>query len=64
MTTEEKEILNISDSWVNMSFLSNLSISVGILLGSTGLLELNEDMTFSVSVLSVGLKKRKYKIYF
>ena len=60
MTTEEKEILNISDSWVNMSYLSNLSISVGILLGSTGLLELNEDMTFSVSVLSVGLKKRKY----
>ena len=43
-----------------MSFLSNLSISVGILLGSTGLLELNEDMIFSISVLSVGLKKRKY----
>ena len=60
MTTEEKEILNVSDRWVNMSFLSNLSISVGILLGSTGLLELNEDMIFSISVLSVGLKKRKY----
>ena len=43
-----------------MSFLSNFNISVGILLGPTDLLESNEDMTFSISVLSVGLTKRKY----
>ena len=55
-TTEEKEILNISDSWLEMSFLSNFNILVGILLGPTDLLEPNEDLTFSISVLSVGLK--------
>ena len=67
-TTEEKEILNISDSWLEMSFLSNFNMNtisrnifVGILLGPTDLLEPNEDLTFSISVLCVGLtKKRKY----
>ena len=54
-TPEEKEILNISDSWLEMSFLSNFNILVGILLGPTDLLESNEDMIFSISVLSVGL---------
>ena len=58
-TTEEKEILNISDSWLEMSFLSNFNILVGILLGPTDLLEPNEDLTFSISVLSVGLKKKE-----
>ena len=44
-----------------MSFLTNFNILVGILLGPTDLLESNEDMTFSISVLSVGdLQKRKY----
>ena len=38
-----------------MSFLSNFDILVGILLGPTDLLESNEDMVFSISVLSVGL---------
>ena len=42
-----------------MSFLSNLNTLVGILLGPTGLLESNEDMTFSISVLSVGHTKRE-----
>ena len=56
-TPEEKQILNISDSWLEleMSFLSNFDILVGILLGPTDLLESNEDMIFSISVLSVGL---------
>ena len=58
-TPEEKEILNISDSWLEMSFLSNFNILVGILLGPTDLLESNEDMTFSISVLSVGLTKKE-----
>ena len=42
-----------------MSFLSNFNILVGMLLGPTDLLESNEDMTFSISVLSVGLTKKE-----
>ena len=42
-----------------MSFLSNFNTLVGILLGPTNLLESNEDMTFSVSVFSVGLTKKE-----
>ena len=42
-----------------MSFLSNFNILVGILLGPTDLLESNEDMTFSISVLSVVFTKRE-----
>ena len=42
-----------------MSFLSNFNILVGILLGPTDLLESNEDMVFSISVLSVGLIKKE-----
>ena len=44
-----------------MSFLSNFNILVEILLGliNTDLLESNEDMIFSVSVLSVGLIKNE-----
>ena len=57
---EEKEILNISDSLLEKSFLSNFNILVGIiLLGPSDLLESNEDMTFSISVLSVGLTKKE-----
>ena len=55
---EEKEILNILDRWLEMSFLSNVNILVGILLGPTDFLEFNKDMTFSISVLSVGLTKK------
>ena len=42
-----------------MLSLSNFNISVGILLGPTDLLESNEDMTSSISVLSVGLTKKE-----
>ena len=58
-TPEEKEILNISDSSLEMSFVSNFNILVGKLLGPTDLLESNEDMTSSISVLSVGLTKKE-----
>ena len=56
-TPEEKEILNNSDSWLEMSFLSNFNILVEMLLGLTDLLEFNEGMTFSISVLPVELTK-------
>ena len=42
-----------------MSFLSHFNTLLGILLGPTDLLESNEDMTFSISVLSVGLTKKE-----
>ena len=42
-----------------MTFLSNFNILVGILLCPTDLLESNEDMTFSICVLSVGLTKKE-----
>ena len=42
-----------------MSSLSNFNIIVGILLGPTDLLESHEDMTSSISVLSVGLTKKE-----
>ena len=46
-----------------MSFLSNFDILVGILLGPTDLWESNEDMTFSISFLSVGLRSVFKKIW-
>ena len=58
-TLEEKEILDISDSWLEMSFLSNFNTFIGILLGPTNLLESNEDMISSISDLSVGLIKKE-----
>ena len=58
-TLEENKILNISDIWLEMSFLSNFNTLVGILLGPTDLLESNEHMAFSISVLSVGFTKNE-----
>ena len=42
-----------------MLFLSNFNILVGILLGPTDLLESNDDVTFFISVLSVGPTKKE-----
>ena len=56
---EEKEISSNWESWLKMSFLSNFNILVRMLLGPTDLLQSNEDMTFSVSVLSVRLTKKE-----
>ena len=65
-TAEKKETMNISDSLLDMSFLRNFSRNtlVGILLGPTDLSKSNEDMTFSISVLSVGLTKMEIKDLF
>ena len=63
-TAEKKETMNISDSLLDMSFLRNFNTLVGILLGPTGLSKSNEDMTFSISVLSVGLTKMEIKDLF
>ena len=63
-TAEKKETVNISDSLLDMSFLRNFNTLVGILLGPTDLSKSNEDMTFSISVLSVGLTKMEIKDLF
>ena len=42
-----------------MLFLSNFNTLVGILLGPTDLLESIENITFCISVLSVGLTKKE-----
>ena len=63
-TAEKKEAMNISDSLLDMSFLRNFNTLVGILLGPTDLSKSNEDMTFSISVLSVGLTKMEIKDLF
>ena len=49
---------------MEMSFLSNFKILVGILLGQTDLLKPNKYMTFSISVLSVGLTKKNIRCVF
>ena len=41
-----------------MSFLSSFNTLVGIQLDPTDLLESNEDIAFSISVLSAGVIKR------
>ena len=52
-------MLNISDSWTETPFLCNFNTLVEILLSSTDLLESDEYMTFSISILSVGLTKKE-----
>ena len=44
---------------MELSFLSNFNTLVGILLGPTDLFESNEDMTFSISVLSVAFTNKE-----
>ena len=58
-TPDETDILNVSYSWQEMSFLSNFNTLVKIPLGLTDLKESTEDMTFSISVLSVWLTKKE-----
>ena len=48
-----KEILKISESWVERYTL------VGIVLGPNDLFESREDMTLTISYLSVGLSKKE-----
>ena len=52
---EVNEILKIC--WQEISFLSNFSILVGILLSSTDVVESSENIMKAISSLSVVLKK-------
>ena len=54
-TEEKKEIFNNSDSWLEMSFLSNFNTLVGILLSSPDLLESYENMISDISRAFLGI---------
>ena len=63
-TPDVNDILKISTSLQEISFLSNFNILVGILLGPTDLVESSEDMMRAISSLSVGPIERIFNIYF
>ena len=56
-------ILKLSTSWQKISFLSNFSILVGMLLGPTNLLESSKDIMRAISSLSSGLTKINFELY-
>ena len=55
---QEKEILKILTSCVEISFFSNFNILVGILFGPEDLLSLSEDIMEITSSLSAGVIKK------
>ena len=60
---QEKEILKISTSCVEISFFSNFNILVGILFGPEDLLSLSEDIKEITSSLSAGVIKKNYNFH-
>ena len=58
-TPVENEILNVSANWVEISFLSSSNILIGMLFGPTDSFEFREDITFCISYLLVGLRKKE-----
>ena len=59
-TPEVNDILKISTSWQEISFLSNFSILAGMLLGPTNLVESSEGIMRAISSLLVALKKKEF----
>ena len=57
-------ILRISMSWHEISFLSNFSILLGMLLGPTDIVEWSGDMMRAISSLSVVQKKEFWALFF
>ena len=56
----ENKMLNISANWLEILFLSNFNIFIGMLLGPTDLFESSEGILFCVSDLLVGLRKKEF----
>ena len=57
--------LKILTSWQEISFLSDLSILVGMLFSPTDLVESSEDILRAISSLSLGLEKKLFfELYF
>ena len=58
-TPSEKERLNNSDNWFEISLLSNFKIFVGILLGPTAFRGLRDKKIFLISILSTGFMEKE-----
>ena len=63
-TPVENEMLNISGSWLEISFFSKFNIFVGMLLGPTDFFESKEDIMFCISDLFVVLRKKQFWVLF
>ena len=61
---EMNDILKISTSWQEISFFSNFSILVSMVLDPTGLVESSEDIMRAYLSLLLGLKKNNFELYF
>ena len=56
-TSEVNDVFKISTSWQGTSFLSKFNVLVGMVLGSTDLVESSEEIMRAILSLSVGIKK-------
>ena len=61
-TPSEKERLNNSANWVDISLLSSFKIFVGMLFGPIDLRGSRDKIMFLISVLSVGLMKKEFML--
>ena len=58
------DILKISTNLQEISFFSNLSILLSMLLHPAGLVESSEDIMKAILSLSLGLKRNNFELYF
>ena len=57
-------MLNLLANWLEISFISNVNILIGIMLGSNDFFESSEDITFYISDLMAGLRKKELWVLF
>ena len=57
-------MLNLLANWLEISFFSNFNIFIGIMLGSNDFFESSEDITFYISDLLAGLRKKELWVMF
>ena len=58
-TLVENQMLNISTNWLDIPFLSNFNIFIGMLSGPNDLFELSGNVMFCISDSLVGLRKKE-----
>ena len=61
-TPSEKERLNKSANWVDISLLSSFKIFFGMLFGAIDLRGSRDKIKFLISVLSVGLMEKEFML--
>ena len=62
-TTSEKERLNNSPDWVDISLLSSFKIFVGILIEPIDLRGSRDKIMFLIPVFSAGLMKKEFMLF-